>query len=68
MYKLINKLFGYDYIAWDNGVDSGIARIMKGYDGVVWYWRYKSIKVFDVVRFKEQVLWLTCPPDKYFTN
>lgn len=34
MYKLLNKLFGWDYIQWKNTVDSGIARIHVDGNGI----------------------------------
>ena len=65
MYKLLNYMFGWDYIAWNNYCDSGIARVHKAVDGRVWYWRYKITNVMDEVKTTDQVMWLTCHPDKY---
>jgi hypothetical protein len=66
MYKLLNLLFGWDYIAWYNPADSGIARVHV--DGMhrVWYWRYKTTRVADIIKAPERVIWLTCPSTKYF--
>lgn len=65
-YKLLNKLFGWDYISWENYVDRGVARVHV--DGMrrVWYWRYKGIKAADIIEDPANVIWLTCSPDKYF--
>lgn len=68
MYKLLNFLFGWDYIYWRNSIDSGIARIRTSPDGTVWFWRYKSIKVIDKIEYKNDVMWLTCQPEKYLTK
>ena len=68
MYKLLNYLFGWDYIAWDNSVARGVARVFTTPDGNVCYWRYKSIKVIDIINKPNEVIWLTCPPSKYFGN
>jgi hypothetical protein len=68
MYKILNKLFGWDYVFWRNSVDSGIARIRKAPDGKVWYWRYWSIDLMDIVAEPKQVTWLTCLPEKYLTK
>ena len=65
MYKILNKLFGYDYIQWRNSADSGIARVHKDSRGVVFYWRYKSTKLADTIEDEAKYLWLTCDPDKY---
>lgn len=35
MYKLLNYLFGWDYIAWDNTVARGVARVFTTPDGDV---------------------------------
>ena len=65
-YKLLNKLFGWDYIQWENYVDRGVARVHV--DGMrrVWYWRYKGIKAANIIEDPANVIWLTCSPNKYF--
>ena len=67
IYKLLHKLFGWDYIAWENTADNGIARVFKDENNCVYYWRYKGIKVADRILSKDQVIWLTCNPDKFLT-
>ena len=66
IYKLLNKLFAWDYIGWSNSADQGIARVHV--DGMrrVWYWRYKGSKVVDIIVDPAKVVWLTCSPNKYF--
>ncbi len=64
-YQILNKIFGWDYIQWRNTASSGIARVHKASDGVVWYWRYKNIELADIIKDKDQVVWLTCKPSKY---
>lgn len=66
MYRLLHRLFGWDYIAWENNADEGIARVHVDGGGRVFYWRYKSTNVADIIKRPEQVLWLTCKPEKYF--
>lgn len=65
MYKLLNKLFGWDYIHWENNADRGVARVHQSPDGTVWYWRYKITKCLDVIPGTNKVVWLTCEPTKY---
>lgn len=65
MYKIWNKLFGWDYVAWENSADHGIARVYKN-SFQIYYCRYPLTKVFDEIKSKEQVIWLTCNSDKYF--
>lgn len=64
-YKLLNKLFGWDYIQWRNTADNGIARVHLGFNGEVYYWRYKLTEVADKILEKEQVIWLTCEPKTF---
>jgi hypothetical protein len=76
MWRLWHKLFGWDYIYWQNSADSGIARVVSAPDGSIWYYRYRNIGVIDQVpdpRLKhplyiKPVIWLTCKPEKYFPN
>ena len=66
MWKLLNKLFGFDYIAWRNSADNGIARVYKNEDGVIFYFRYKITQVVDIIGSEDQVIFLTCSKYKYF--
>ncbi len=65
IYKLLNRIFGWDYVAWKNHADQGIARVHVDWTGRVYYWRYKSTRVTDDIA-PENVRWLTCHPSKYF--
>lgn len=66
MYKLLNYLFDWDYILWNNIADSGIARVFKLPSGKVVYWRYWSTSILDVISNPDKVEWLTCHPSKWF--
>jgi hypothetical protein len=66
MYKILNWLFGWDYIYWQNSCDQGITRVMKMPDGTVWFYRYKTTNCIDIINYPDDVLWLTCLPEKYF--
>lgn len=68
IYKVLNYFFGWDYIQWRNTADSGIARVHKDGLGRVFYWRYKTTKLVDVIEKKGSVIWLTCKPSKYFVE
>lgn len=69
LYKLLNKLFGWDYILWESTCDRGIVRILKDKTGVFYYWRYKNIKSAAKINKPSDVkLWLTCSPEKYFNK
>lgn len=65
MYKLLNKLFGWDYVHWSNFAESGIARVYIDGDGNPYYFRYRNICVIDRITSKTQVMWLTCSYSKY---
>jgi hypothetical protein len=68
MYKILNFLFGWDYIYWSNSCDQGIARVFISKDKRVCYFRYKGTSLIDVITRKEQVIWLTCKPERFFTD
>ena len=68
MYKLLHMLFGWDYIAWSNSADSGIARVYLNPDGVAWYWRYKGTMLIDEIHTADQVIWLTCKSNNYIND
>ena len=65
MYKILNWLFGWDYITWSDYCDQGIARVRVDKNGNVYYWRYWITKDADPVKSAKNHLWLTCPPSKY---
>ena len=67
-YKLLNYLFGWDYILWRNSADNGLARVRVLPDGTIGYWRYSITKAFDKIESPDQVIWLTCYPEKYFED
>jgi hypothetical protein len=69
MWKIFNKLFGWDYIHWKNSADRGIARIHVDAEGIAYYWRYKNIDLMDRLDgTRTEITWLTCPPEKYKVN
>ena len=68
MHWLLNKIFGWDYIAWSNFADQGVSRVYKTQCGKVYYWRYRVTKKIDEILEPDQVIWLTCKPEKYFNN
>lgn len=68
MYKLLHSVLGHDYVAWSNGADQGIARVWTDGMGRACYWRYRSIKVCDIINKPSDVIWLTCEPQKYMDH
>ncbi len=67
-YKILNFLFGWDYIQWQNSADTGVARVFRSKCGQTVYWRYYKTKVLDKIKRKEDVVWLTCKPSKYLVD
>lgn len=65
MWRLWNLLFGWDYIHWQNCADQGIARVQTDGRGVAYYPRYRLTNCYDEITDKNQVIWLTCQPEKY---
>jgi len=68
MYKLLNLVFGWDYIQWKNTAASGIARVRVDYNGNVYYWQYKPTNAAGLITDHKPFLWLTCPPAKYLST
>lgn len=68
LYNLLNRVFGWDYIWWKNSVAYGIARVHVDALGNPYYWRYKGTKCLDKINSSNQVVWLTCNPNKYIKN
>lgn len=67
MYRILNKLFGWDYVCWKNSCGSGIARIHIDKEGKAYYWRYKNTNLIDYLPAEhgQRITWLTCHPSKY---
>jgi hypothetical protein len=65
IWQALNVLFGWDYVAWRNSADRGIARVHVDGMGRVFYWRYKNTRLADFITEPERVIWLTCGPEKY---
>lgn len=63
IYRLLNKLFGWDYIYWSNSCDSGTARVFKSPEGSAYYWRYRFAA--HKILSRDSVIWLTCHPAEY---
>ena len=69
-YKLLNYLFGWDYILWSNIMYKGISRIRKLPNGDVYFLAYGSFDGFNNVTTgtgngEKIVAWLTCDESKY---
>lgn len=65
IWKFFHFLFKWDYIQWRTTADQGIARVYIDGMGRCFYWRYHKIQVADIIKSPNQVIWLTCKPDKY---
>ncbi len=69
MYKILNKLFGWDYIYWEDrfnsgiSFDSGISKLIVLPDKSV-HFKHRGY-IVSVIDTEFIVKWLTCTPDKY---
>jgi len=68
MWYVLNRLFGWDYVAWSNSAAQGVARVHNDGTGRCYYWRYKGTQLADEIKTEEQVFWLTCEPSKYLVK
>lgn len=68
MWKLKNRLFGWDYVQWSNPYDAGIARVRIFKDGRLGYLKYRCMNIIDEITNPKQVNWLTCHPSKYLKD
>lgn len=66
LYKILNFIFGYDYIYWKDSASQGIARVRVLEDGTVYYWYSVVLRFFEEIETPDQVKWLTCSSNKYF--
>ena len=63
IWKLMNKLFGYDYVYWRNTAAQGVSRVRTDfYDKPYYIW---ACGVRVRIENKKEVMWLTCKADKY---
>lgn len=68
MWKLLNRLFGWDYVAWKNSCNSGIARVFVDGHGEPFCWPYNMLAVLEHINKPTgsyRFTWLTCSSDKY---
>lgn len=68
MYKILNKLFGWDYIFWATETPEGfsykgIAKIITLPDGSSHFWVNNYL--CKINNKDLQIKFLTCKPDKY---
>ena len=67
MYKILHKLFGWDYIHWKDAINAfGIARIHTDAEGNPYFWKYKNINCLVCLKDTyHRIVWLTCKREKY---
>lgn len=67
MYKILNYLFGWDYVAWQNTCAHGIARVQVNGDGEPFIFYYKITNAWKSLKNPGHfnINWLTCSPKKY---
>jgi len=65
MYRILNKIFGWDYIYVPHDEFPSVFRIKRNPDGIIYYERVTG-EIFIIECFDE-FLYLTCRKDKYFS-
>lgn len=71
MWRLWNKLFGWDYIYWESStIEHCItSRIRVTGDGIPYFTSFKYAGyLYKVKDHLHEILWLTCKPEKYLGN
>jgi len=66
IYKILNKLFGWDYVLWENTCSKGVSRVRNDGDGVTYY--VSIVYGLSIIKRSYEVIWLTCPSSKYLKN
>ena len=66
--KILHKLFGYDFIQWENKDEIGIAKVVVLPNGKVAYQYKYHDRYVTMINNPNAVIWLTCKPEKYFPN
>lgn len=65
-YKLMNYLFKWDYILWENCLYKGVSRVRFLPDGELYYLEYGTYGTFNLIKGNKEVKqWLTCSKEKY---
>lgn len=69
MYKILNKLFGWDYVYWKIAWPcyNGISRIHMDGEGQPYYEDYGTMER-PYGNPKVKIIWLTCKPEKYINK
>jgi len=70
MYKLLNYIFGWDYIIWENCLYKGVARIRTLPNGDHYFLVYGAISNYVPLTENQEndawvIAWLTCDKNKY---
>jgi hypothetical protein len=64
MYKILHRLFGFDYIQYSFYYYKTVkARIAILPDGTIGFW---IAGTFFKLYSPDHIIWLTCKPEKYF--
>lgn len=68
IFRVLNFFLGWDYVSWDTALSCGVSRVYKSHDGIVYYFKCKYQKSVKVIHHPNEVIWLTCHPNKYFED
>ena len=66
IYKIMNYIFGWDYIVWNYCGGKGVSRIRVLPNGNIYYLRHGAYDSFQEINKESDVkAWLTCDKSKY---
>ena len=66
MWRLWNKLFGWDYVVWSykhSDLPGDVSRIIVDQTGTPYIHEYSE--VYRALSDASKIIWLTCKPEKY---
>lgn len=66
MWRLWNKLFNWDYVAWSyksSGIPGDVSRIIVDQTETPYIHEYDE--VYRALHDTSKIIWLTCKPEKY---
>lgn len=72
IYKILHKIFGWDYVHWSSGAYSGIARVRVDGNGNPFIFRFGKqdvLKLYNPPYNTVNIItWLTCSSNKYIMS
>lgn len=73
MYRILNYLFGWDYVTWEDCLYKGVSRVRVLPNGKPYFLKYGSNSNFEYITKENNGstvihAWMTCDPSKYISE